>query len=119
MADNALRDLEFLRDSPVEILVVSKNQITSVAPLKGKALKKLGIADDQIADLSPLRGMPIKSIDIHGNKPLRDLTPLLELPRLDDLRISNLGKLLEPLRAHPTLKSIAIDSEPLRPVAEF
>ena len=56
---------------------------------------------------------------IDDNPQLKDLTPLLDLPKLEKLRVSKLGKLLEPLRHHPSLKYIGYDEEPLRPVAEF
>jgi hypothetical protein len=53
------------------------------------------------------------------HKAKRDLTPLLDLPKLLRLRVSKLGKRLEPLRAHPSLQQIAYEEEPFRPVAEF
>ena len=81
-------------------------------------MEKLSLFWNNVSDLSPLRGAPITELSIYHD-PLQDLTPLLDLPKLEKLRVSKLGKLLAPLRHHPTLKFIAYDDEPYRPAAEF
>ena len=45
--------------------------------------------------------------------------PLLQLPKLEKLRVPDGAKKLDPLRQHPTLKFIANGDAPYRPVAEF
>jgi hypothetical protein len=92
--------------------------IEDLKPLRGKPLKILKLDHNKISDLSPLRGAPIEELSIYGN-PIRDITPLLELPKLSKLRISKLGSALEPLRNHPTLKSIAHKYDEYKPLAEF
>ena len=119
MRFNSARDLNFLADAPLEYLDTHANQIVELSPLRGKPLRTLIISQTNVSDLSPLRGAPIESLDVHSNRQIKDLTALLELPKLERLRVSKLGKLLEPLRNHPSLKYIAYDEEPLRPVAEF
>ncbi len=69
-------------------------------------------------DLSPLQGSPIEILVISRTS-VQKLTPLLDLPKLKKLRVSKLGKLLEPLRTHPSLEFIAYDDEPYRPVSKF
>ncbi len=118
MSWNATSNLNFLAGAPVEELFVEHNAISDLSALKGKPLKKLRVTDNNVTDLSPLRGAPIEELSIDQNKHLKDLDALLELPTLERLRISKLGKLLEPLRAHPSLKYIAYDAGPYRPVAE-
>lgn len=114
------RDLEPLNEMRLVELTLTVNRITDLSPLCGKSLRKLHIGYNNVSNLSPLRGAPIVEIDVQNN-PIKDLTPLLDLPKLERLRISKFGKLfeLEPLRRHPSLKYIAYDEEPHRPVVEF
>ena len=119
MPGNRARDLEFLLDAPVEYLWADSNNISDLSPLRNKPLKTLLLRANKIGDLSPLRGAPIEELDLQSNPDIKDLTPLLDLPKLEKLSISKLGKLLEPLRHHPTLKFIACGDDPYRPVAQF
>ena len=112
-------DLSFLADAPLEELDISWSSVANLSPLAGKPLLKLQMDYNLVSDLSPLRGAPIEDLNIRGNDRLTDLTPLLDLPKLEKLRVSKLGKLLAPLRHHPTLKFLAYDDEPYRPAAEF
>ena len=118
MGRNWARDLDFLLKAPLEELDARQNKIADLSPLRGKPLKKLNIGDNNVSDLAPLQGAPIEDLSIHRN-PLKDLTPLLKLFKLERLRVSKLGRLLEPLREHPSLKYIAYDEESYRPVADF
>jgi tetratricopeptide (TPR) repeat protein len=117
-ASSSLLGVEFLADAPLEELVANQGRVADLSPLRGKPLKVLTLGQNKIADLSPLRGSVIEDLSVEKN-PIKDFTPLLTCTRLEKLRVSKLGKLLEPLRAHPSLKFIAYDDEPYRPVAEF
>jgi len=110
-------NLDFLADAPIEELDISETKVADLSPLRGKPLKRLFIWNTKVSDLSPLRGAPIEALDI-GDQ-IKDLTQLLDFPKLEKLRVSKLGKLLEPLRNHPSLKFIGYDPQLYRPVAEF
>jgi hypothetical protein len=72
-----------------------------------------------LRDLSPLRGAPIETLNIYTIA-IKDFTVLFALPKLQKLRTSKTGPILEPLRDHSTLKWISVDAEgSYRPVAEF
>ena len=112
-------NLRFLADAPLKYLQAENDRISDLSPLRGKPLERVILSGNDLTDLSPLRGAPIIDLLINGNSGIKDLTPLLDLPKLEKLRLSRLGKLLEPLRHHPSLKFIAYDDELYRPAAEF
>ena len=111
-------NLQFLAKAPVEDLSTWMGGFKDLSPLRGRPLRHLNIRRNNVTDLSPLQGTPIEWLEINDN-PIKDLSPLLALPKLERLRLSKSGKLLAPLRAHPSLKSISLDDDPYRPVAEF
>ena len=119
--DTDTKDLVFLADAPVRRLQANNARISSLSPLQVKQLEYLELANNDLSELSSLMGAPIIDLHIQGNQRLKNLTPLLDLTKLEGLRVSKkLGKLLEPLHHHPSLKLIAYDGEPsYRPVKEF
>ena len=115
---DSVSDLTFLAKAPLEFLKAYNNRISDLSPLRGKRLRLLRISMNKITDLSPLHDTQIDELDICDN-PIADYTPLLQVPKLEKLRVSSAGKKLEPLRQHPNLKFIAYNLAPYRPVAEF
>ena len=116
-------DLSFLAESPaLESLDCNANRIADLTPLRGKPLKVLNTGSNRIADLHPPAGLPLTELMIRNN-PIADYAPLLELRQLQKLLISELSQIkvsLEPLRQHPSLQYIALDSNgPYSPAAEF
>lgn len=117
--DNEIASLDFLAGAPIVELNASRNMISDLSPLRGKPLRKLTIWGNRISDISPLRGTPIEMLEINGNRAVKDISPALDLPKLQRLRVSTLGAAVEPLRPHPALKYLAYESEAYRSVAEF
>jgi hypothetical protein len=116
---NKISNLDFLAESPVEELDLVSNRVSDISVLRGKPLKVLLLGGNPISDLAPIRGMRIEELNIRGLSRPADISVVSDLPNLEKLRISKLGTLLEPLRDHPALKSIAYDDGPYLPVAEF
>ncbi len=93
-------DLSTLAKVPIERLVASRTEITTLAPLRGKWLTKLDVYGTKIADLSPLIGMSLESLLI-SETPVADLAPLQGMP-LRELQIQNTRvRDLAPLRGMP------------------
>ncbi len=116
-------DLSFLAESPaLESLDCNANSIADLTPLRGQPLKVPNTGSNRIADLHPPAGLPLTELMIRNN-PIADYAPLLELRQLQKLLISELSQIkvsLEPLRQHPSLQYIALDSNgPYSPAAEF
>ena len=106
----------------MESLDCNANRIADLTPLRGKPLKVLNTGSNRIADLHPPAGLPLTELMIRNN-PIADYAMLLELRQLQKLLISELSQIkvsLEPLRQHPSLQYIALDSNgPYSPAAEF
>ena len=79
----------------------------------------MDIGGSKVFDLSPLKGSPITELKINGC-PVTDFRPLLDLPKLEKLKVSNDARGLEVLRSHGTLSYLdEDDNNTYRPVAEF
>jgi len=74
--------------------------------------------DTSITDLSPLKGSPLEKLSMQQTG-VTELSPLLTMPKLTELRLSVKKVNVEVLRSHPTLKFIGDEDAPLRPVAAF
>lgn len=85
-----------------------------------KNLDTLILGRETITDLTPLSGLPIRFLSIQGN-PVSDLTPLKELPKLQELVIDNtLVSDLSPLASMEGLKLLGlydIPADDLSPIA--
>ena len=114
-----LRRIDFLAGSSVESFTADGNYISDLSPLRGKPLKTVNLASTPpLRDLSPLRGTPIIEIRLDGT-PLEDFTPMMDMTKLERIRMSSPLTCLLPLRKHPSLKYIAqFQNGPMRPVAE-
>jgi serine/threonine protein kinase len=97
-------DLRFLRDAPLtELTLLSCDEITNLAALKGKQLTNLLLDNcpklhdltairgmpltqlflvncGSIADLKPLQGMMLTNLNLQGCSQIKDLTPLRSMP---------------------------------------
>jgi tetratricopeptide (TPR) repeat protein len=106
------RDLPMLTKMSLETLILDQCTITDLSPLKDLRLKKLVLARLYPKSLEPLRHMHVESLFVRCSKSIGDLTPLRDTP-LKALNI--VGETdIEPLRDHPTLRTINI-----HPVKEF
>ena len=116
-------DLSFLADAPIEKLDCSNGLVFDLTPLRGKPLASLFAYGNPISDLRPLAGLPLLELDLNNScSKVTDFSPLLELPRLEKLRLGPAASMkasIEPLRKHPSPKYIGMGVTPYRPVAEF
>jgi len=75
-----ITDLSPLARSKLNTLdLASCKGITSIEPLRGLPLTKLGLYHADITDLSPLRGMPLEVLHL-GSTKVTDLSPLKGAP---------------------------------------
>jgi serine/threonine protein kinase len=101
--------------------------ITDISPLKGLPISFLNLVDTGVTDLSPLKGMPLKELILDCDRPdlnllmkfklVRlwlidcsaglDLTPLGEIPTLENLLLPPEPKNIDALRKLPRLKRIS------------
>lgn len=107
----SLKDLEFCRLLPLELLQIDHCKVDDLSALKGKKLFHLNIFKCEVSDLSALNGMPLHSLDICSNK-ISDLSPLL------DSSISNLEMRatqvsdLQPLSSLP-IETLSLPGSPV------
>ena len=112
LRDTSITDLSPLAGQPLRELHLEGTPTSDLTPLTALPLETLTV-DDRLSDLSALRGLPIRELDLRNNTRIRDFSPLLECRRLDVLYAPENAD-IECLRAHPSLKFIAI-RDPLSP----
>jgi internalin A len=76
-------------------LILCQQEISDIKPLKGLHITKLVLADNKITDLSPLAEMPNLEELYIGNNPAKDLSPLerctsLYLLNMDSMTVKNI-----------------------------
>jgi len=98
---NAISTLGPLSDAPLEHLVVG-GSLSDVTPLRGKPLKFLEIGSSEVFSVAPLKGTPIVELQLHSW--VSDVPALLDLPKLEKLRVAANQRGLEVLRGHPFLR---------------
>ena len=77
LSDNSLSNIDSLANLWLVELDVSRNSISSLAPLGGHdGLRYLHVHDNRIGDLSPLNFQSLREIHLRNNR-VRDLSPLL------------------------------------------
>jgi serine/threonine protein kinase len=108
----------------LKVLIVRDAKVTDLTPLRGLPIKRLDCAGCQIQDLTPvatlrdlevctcgrtliaslgpLRGLGVKIVQCKGNPNLHDLSPLKDLPFLQELSLD-----VQPRRDLPLLEAIA------------
>lgn len=95
-AKGSISDLSLLAHMPnLYELMLCRQQITDIGPLRGLPISKLVLADNNIADISPIAELPKLEELYIGNNPATDLTPLgsctnLSLLNLDNMYIKSL-----------------------------
>ena len=128
-----VRDFEPLKGMPLQELAISvtphrfvdvslfdaapltKLALLGLTPLNTEVLRTKKIVDldlshSKISSLAVLAGLPLKTLNINQCEQLMDLSPLADLPQLEELRISQKVRLPDALRKHPKLKWIIVDS---------
>ena len=106
LRDTTITDLSPLASQPLKELHLEGTPASDLTPLSALPLESLTL-DDRLADLTALRGLPLRELDLRNHTRIRDFSPLLECRRLDILYVPENAE-IECLRAHPSLKFIAI-----------
>lgn len=104
--DTAITSLAPLARHPLRELHLEGTPAVDLTPLRDLPLESLTL-DERISDLSALRGLPLRELDLRNHTRIRDFRPLLECRRLDILYVPENAE-IDCLRAHPSLKFIAI-----------
>jgi Leucine-rich repeat (LRR) protein len=124
-------DLSPLQELPLEFLDLSSNPVSDLTPLRGSSIKKLWLPATEVTDLRPLRemkqlsevalnntavsdltplaGMPLKRLDLAHCDRITDVTPVLELPTLEELTVPAGAQSIERLRKLSNLKRLAYE----------
>ncbi len=127
ITDNVLTDISMLKGAPISRLNLPHHRITDLTPLRGMPLISLRLDDNPVTDLSPLRGMPLEQLRLNTTLvsdlsplvglPLKlllmadcpnltDISPLLQIPTLEDLVVGKAARNVELLRKMPNLKNL-------------
>lgn len=96
-------------------LDLAKNQIKSLAPIKGLArLQYLNLAENQIEDVSPLReNLALQYLELSGNR-VKDISALAGLTNMASLYLSrNAISDLKPVTGLRRLASLYLDGNPV------
>jgi Leucine-rich repeat (LRR) protein len=126
---------------PLERLVISNNDISSLEPLRKAPLQHLSVAGTRVADFSPvlgkrliffsatdnvrissiefLRGMPLDIVSVGGCKSLTDISTLAECPTLKRATFPRGARGIELLRKLPKIEAIGYGSGAEKPAAQF
>ena len=105
----AINDLGPLQGMPLRRLSFEGTEVADLSPLRGMSLQELWMGTTQVADLSPLKGMPIHLLHIDDCPRLTDLSPLLEVPALEQVFLPKTARNVELLRTLPSLKFISYE----------
>ena len=105
-------DLSPLAGMPLRTLEIEDTKISDLSPLRGMALQEFWMGTTQVSDLSPLRGMPIRVTEMDECPNLVDLSPLLDVPTLEEIRLPKTGRNIEMLRELKNVKYIAFSNAP-------
>jgi serine/threonine protein kinase/Leucine-rich repeat (LRR) protein len=100
-------DLSILVGANINILTLTGDRVTNLAPLKGLPLMLLDLSDNPVEDLSPLVGMTIWDVRLGGCEKLKDVTPLSQMSGLRGIILPPHAANLEPLRKLPKLLAIS------------
>ena len=103
-------DLLPLAGMSLKSLEIEETKISDLSPLRGMALQEFWMGTTQVSDLSPLRGMPMRAIEMDDCPNLEDLSPLLDLPTLEQIRLPKTARNIELLRALKNVKYIAFSN---------
>lgn len=112
-----IADLSPLRGLPLTTLRIAHTAVTDLSPLHGMGLRSLWMADTKVRDLAPLKGLPLKTLYLDKCTELTDLSPLREIPTLEELLLPERATGFDFLRDLPNLKRISytFDLKKLQP----
>jgi len=104
-------------------LAISSTKVADLRPLKKLRLERLIAGTSAVNDITALAGLPLRVVQLEGTA-VRDLSPLLECPDLEEATVPRDAKNVEVLRNHPKLRRLSYEYDatyggPARTVAEF
>lgn len=108
LSGSAVKDLAFLRGTPITQLRLADTEVSDLTPLKGMPIKALWLYRSKVVDLSPLSGMPLDHLNIHSTN-VCDISALRGLP-LTNLRLGSCDQLkdVSTLQELRTLKELTL-----------
>ena len=77
--------------------------------LQTKNIASLNLESSKISSIAAFRGLPVKTLRINRCDPLKDLSPLADLPELEELDFSQKARLPDTLRNHAKFKWVFVD----------
>ncbi len=114
-----LSNLEPLRKAPLEELWISGSKVKDLAPIARAPLVQLDLRETPVGSLEPLRGSKVEILFLDGCENLRELDPLLEMPRLTELTVPRRPRPPPELMNHPKLERVGYSPDNLLPLREF
>ncbi len=108
LSGSRVKDLSFVRGTPITLLHLGDSELSDLTPLKGMPIKELWLYRSKVVDLSPLIGMPLEHLNVHSTN-VRDISALRGLP-LTNLRLNSCDQLedVSALREIKTLKELTL-----------
>jgi serine/threonine protein kinase len=106
---DAIIDLALLDAAPLTHLKLRTLTPQNTEVLQTKNIVYLNLEYSKIPSIAALRGLPVKTLRINRCDQLKDLSPLADLPELEELYISQKARLPDTLRNHAKLKWVFVD----------
>jgi hypothetical protein len=120
LADSRLLvNIRGLGGLPLKELNLSRTRVRDLTPLRGMPLERLHLAGSEVRDLSPLEGSPLTYLDLSGALSIRDLSPLMQCPKLETLILPQVGFTIDDLEAHPALRKVGTHPNRLMSPEDF
>lgn len=94
LGHQAITDISVIKNLPdLRVLILADNNITDITPIGNlKHLHYLELFINPISDLSPLKNnTELVDLNLANLNKVRDITPILDLPKLERLWINNTG----------------------------
>jgi Leucine-rich repeat (LRR) protein len=113
---DAIIDLALLDAAQLTHLKLRTLTPQNTEVLQTKNIVYLNLEFSKIPSIAALRGLPVKTLRINRCDQLKDLSPLADLPELEELYISQKARLPDTLRKHAKLKWVSVDPSTI-PVA--
>jgi len=111
-------DLTPLRDLPLEYFNGSVNPISDLSPFRGKQIKTLFLLGTKVSDLSPLKTLPLKELYLDSCAGVTTVADLAEISTLEKLTVPTQAVNTQELRKLPKLQRLGFrltDSIPYVP----
>jgi Leucine-rich repeat (LRR) protein/tetratricopeptide (TPR) repeat protein len=104
-------DISALRGMPLKILRAAQTRVTDLSPLQESAPEEIILAETPVSDLRPLAGLPLRRLNLFDCRNVRDLSPLKNCPKLEELIIPPYFVAIEFLKEMPNLKRLSYRSQ--------